>query len=69
MRHDELANRHVESEAIDSAVDSQHEYGGCTIHAVAGGNECASGLQSIAEVGSRCAGGQTTMDAKNGADL
>ena len=35
MRHDELANRHVKSEAIDSTADSEHEYGGRAIHAVA----------------------------------
>jgi hypothetical protein len=35
MRDDELADRHVESEAVDGTVDCEHEYGGRTIHAVA----------------------------------
>ena len=69
MRHDELADGHVESKAIDSAADSKHEYGRCTIHAVARCNKCASRLQSVAEVGNRCARGQAAMDAENGANL
>ena len=69
MRHDELADRHVESEAVDGAIDSEHEYGRRAVHAVARCDERACGLQSVAKVCNRCCWGQATMDAKDGTNL